>query len=258
MGKYDSLINEENAIKLANFVDKVTANPEEVKKMSTKMQNGNYYIYCIDMRLDSISDDINIFLYLITDIDDNILVPVQPILHSKNDDIDPLIPEVYKNGLCLSMLNGSLKLINLKKNNFDKEDNLLPNSFIYSFEDAFTNENFIFGINNDNCIVYDVKKKKSIFLFDKLDYDENYIYGFYFDPKRKNHYVILKFNDDMKLVNSEIDDIVGDRMVTFIIPKNMLIDKKTVLDYTNNLYRDYENLNYIDAEKLRRSQKYTQ
>ena len=38
----------------------------------------------------------------------------------------------------------------------------------------------------------------------------------------------------------------------------MMIDKKTVLDYTNNLYRDYENLNYIDAEKLRRSQKYTQ
>ena len=51
----------------------------------------------------------------------------------------------------------------------------------------------------------------------------------------------------MKLVNSEIDDIVGDRMVTFIIPKNMMLDKKTVLDYTNNLYRDYENLNYIDA-----------
>lgn len=258
MGKYDCLANEENAVKLANFVEKIMNSQEHIKNIATKMQNGNYYIYCVDMSLDSISDDINVFVYLITDINDNILVPVQPILHSKNDDTEPLIPEVYKNGLCLSMISGSLKLINLKKKNFDKDDNLLPNSFIYSFEDAFTNESFIFGFNSDKCIVYDVKNKKSIFLFDKLDYDEKYIYGFYFDPDKKNHYVILKFDDKMKLANNEIDDVVDDRMVTFIVSNNMLLDKKTVLDYTNNLYRDYESLSYIDAEKLRRSQKFTQ
>ena len=91
-----------------------------------------------------------------------------------------------------------------------------------------------------------------------FDTEDNHIYGFYQDPDDINHYVRLVFDDEMKLINNEINDVLDDMEVTLIIPKKMNLDKKTVINYAKNIFRDYENLNYIDNEKLLRSGMYLQ
>ncbi len=99
---------------------------------------------------------------------------------------------------------------------------------------------------------------KKLYEFDGFDLEDNHIYGVYDDPDNINHYVTLVFDDEMRLINNEINDVLNGMEVTVIVPKKMNLDKKTVLDYTKSIFRDYDKLNYVDQERLLRSKEYLQ
>ena len=259
MDRFDSLKNEVTAIKLANLIEKLLSSEDDIKSISDKTEKNGYIIHNANVSLDGIADELDVFVYIITDKNGNTVIPVQPILYSKKEsNTNHLMPEVYKNGLCLSIVSGTFKILDLKKKNFDKNNDLIKGSYIYSFDDAFIGKKHIFGFLNDKAIVYDPEKMKKLYEFDDLDVEDNHIYGFYEDPDDKNHYVRLAFDDEMKLINNEINDVLSEMEVTVIVPKKMKLDKNTVLDYAKNLFRDYDKLNYFDKERLLRSKEYLQ
>ena len=259
MDKFDSLKNEVTAVKLADFIEKILNSEDDIKSISDKIEKNGYIIHNTSINLDGIADELAVFVYIITDKNGNTVIPIQPILYSKNEsEVSNLMPEIYKNGLCLSVASGTFKILDLKKKNFDKNNDLIKEAYIYSFDDALVRKKHIFGFIDDKVIVYDPEKRKKLYEFDGFDTEDNHIYGFYQDPDDINHYVRLVFDDEIKLINNEINDVLDDMEVTLIIPKKMNLDKKTVINYAKNIFRDYENLNYIDNEKLLRSGMYLQ
>ncbi len=122
MDRFDSLKNEVTAIKLANFIEKLLNSEDDIKNISDKREKNGYIIYSTNVSLDGIADELDVFVYIITDKNGNTVIPIQPILYSKKEsDTNHLMPEVYKNGLCLSIVSGTFKILDLKKKTLIKK-----------------------------------------------------------------------------------------------------------------------------------------